>query len=105
MYDDFDLRPPGTVAALTWLKADHHLAPIVVRAANHLPKIVVRLKIHRMAVVEIDRAAAVVARIDVQIKRPGRLLRRALHQRLARQDGPRADEHREIFKTWRFTYR
>ncbi len=47
------------------------------------------------AVVGVERAAAVRARVDVQLQRPVGHLFRALHQRLARDDGAGAHEHRQ----------
>ena len=52
-------------------------------ARNRLPE---ARPAHRHPVVEVESPTAILARIDVELQRPLRRLRRALHQRLARQD-------------------
>ncbi|MCY1171054.1 hypothetical protein D9M73_111510 [compost metagenome] len=58
----------------------------------------------RGAIVFVQRTAALPAGINVQHQRPGRGLRGALHERLARQDCSGADEHGQAIKPWRFEH-
>src|ERR1700722_5807996 len=93
MHSHRHLVPPGLESALARIKVDVDSA-IGSHTAHALPKINLPRIGHAVPIVGIDRAVAVIARVDIQGQRSLRYLRGTLYQRLARQYGPGADEHR-----------
>src|SRR5438309_2646813 len=94
---DGDLAPPGAVGAYAPVEVDLQ-ARVGDAAADRLAKVGALLERHRVAVVEVERAAAVGTGVDVEGERALRSLGGALDERLARQDGSRTDEDRQALK-------
>src|SRR5690349_7103753 len=86
-----NLLPPRLEAALALLEVEHQ--PVLAeRAADGLAQ---RCAFDADAVVPVERAPTILAWVDVEFERTVRYFGRALRERLASEDGPGADEHRQ----------
>src|SRR6202044_1408242 len=88
------LPPPRLESALARIEVDID-SGVGLYAAHSLPKIILPGIGHAVPIVGIDRAAAVIARVDIQGQRSLRRLGGALYQRLTRQYGSGAHIHRQ----------